>query len=66
MDLLFEENPKWVIGPGSRKKIATIVANRQATEAEVREVDLMNKRGAGGVATLVEDVEDGEKNVIEQ
>lgn len=59
MDLFFEENPKWVIGPGSRQKVATIVANREAAEAEVRHADLTNKRSAEGAADFVEEVKAG-------
>jgi hypothetical protein len=30
IDVLFETNPTWIIGPGSRKKLAVIIANREA------------------------------------
>ena len=33
IDVLFETNPTWFIGPGSRKKLAKIVANRKAAES---------------------------------
>lgn len=33
IDALFETNPTWLIGPGSRKKLAQIVANRKAAES---------------------------------
>jgi hypothetical protein len=33
IDVLFETNPTWLIGPGSRKKIAQIIANHEAGDA---------------------------------
>lgn len=33
MDLLFENNPTWIIGPGSRIKLAAVIENRQEAEA---------------------------------
>lgn len=33
MDVLFEDNPTWIIGPGSRRKLAAIIENRQEAEA---------------------------------
>ncbi|RDW62489.1 hypothetical protein BP5796_10791 [Coleophoma crateriformis] len=41
IDVLFEENPTWLIGPGSRKKLALIIANRQAREQS----DVLEKKG---------------------
>ncbi|KAF2767627.1 general substrate transporter [Teratosphaeria nubilosa] len=33
IDVLFENNPTWIIGPGSRRVLAKIVEDRQADEA---------------------------------
>lgn len=33
MDVLFESNPTWIIGPGSKRQLAAIIANRQEAEA---------------------------------
>lgn len=33
MDVLFENNQIWLIGPGSRKQLAAIIANREEAEA---------------------------------
>ncbi|KAH8882434.1 hypothetical protein GQ53DRAFT_831556 [Thozetella sp. PMI_491] len=38
VDILFEENPTWWIGPGSRKKLAQIVADREVHEEAERVV----------------------------
>lgn len=31
--MLFENNPTWIIGPGSRRQLAAIIANRKEAEA---------------------------------
>lgn len=36
IDVLFETNPTWLIGPGSRKKLAQIITDREAGDAEVK------------------------------
>lgn len=48
IDVLFETNPTWFIGPGSRKKIAAIIENRQASDIMEKkdvkdDVDTTNK-----------------------
>ncbi|KAI1339974.1 general substrate transporter [Xylariaceae sp. FL0016] len=58
IDVFFEENPEWIIGPGSSKKVAAIMANREATEASAKESDLVSK----AKANAIEDVK-GEKTI---
>lgn len=44
IDVLFETNPTWLIGPGSRKKLAVIIENRQASDVrEKYDADLSAK-----------------------
>ncbi|CAJ2511448.1 Uu.00g070730.m01.CDS01 [Anthostomella pinea] len=43
IDIFFEENPKWIIGPGSSKKLAAIMSNREANERSAKESDLVAK-----------------------
>ncbi|PSR79063.1 general substrate transporter [Coniella lustricola] len=49
MDVLFETNPTWVIGPGSRQKIAKIIADREETEKAVRHENIGLKASVVGV-----------------
>lgn len=49
MDVLFEANPTWLIGPGSRKKIAQIIADREEAENVARHEDMALKATAVGV-----------------
>lgn len=51
--MLFEESGEsWLIGPGSRKKLAKIIADREATEAVTAEGE---KDTLGGTAETIED-----------
>ena len=53
ISVLFEESgDSWLIGPGSRKKLAKIIADREATEAVTAEGE---KDTLGGTAEMVED-----------
>jgi hypothetical protein len=57
MDTFFEENQKWIVGPGSSKKVAAIIMNRESAENVMRETDLAKKQGLNGDATMIENVE---------
>ncbi|KAI0015254.1 general substrate transporter [Xylariomycetidae sp. FL0641] len=59
IDVLFEENPKWILGPGSSKKVASIIANREAQETAAKESELVAK----AKADVIEDVKVNEKSV---
>ena len=51
----FEESGgAWLIGPGSRKRLAQIIANREATEAEIAEGE---KENTGGTMETIENIE---------
>lgn len=43
-----------MIGPGSRKRLAQILANREATEAEIAEGE---KESTGGTMETIENIE---------
>ncbi|KAI0479387.1 general substrate transporter [Xylariaceae sp. FL0804] len=46
IDVFFDQNPKWIIGPGSSKKLAKIMADREATETAAKESELVAKAKA--------------------
>lgn len=54
MDELFENNPTWIIGPGSRKKLAAIIKNRQHAEA----VALSGENFVKSTALAIEEAEE--------
>ena len=39
IDVLFETNPTWLIGPGSAKRLADIIANRKERNLLEKQVD---------------------------
>lgn len=45
IDVLFETNPTWLIGPGSKRKLAKIIADRAENNTELRKVDLSKEKG---------------------
>lgn len=53
IDELFETSTSWIIGPGSRKKIAGIIANREMVESST---EGKYDGGVAGSALAVEDV----------
>lgn len=53
IDILFERNPTWIIGPGSRKKLATIVKEREGLD------EMQRQHGHdGGEKEAVKTIED--------
>jgi len=52
IDVLFETNPRWLIGPGSKKKLAAIVQSRQEIEASAA-----HEKHSGKEEEMVESVE---------
>jgi sugar porter (SP) family MFS transporter len=60
IDVLFENNPTWLIGPGSRRKITDITAARKAREL----VDTFSGEKIGGVAERFEYSEKANGKVV--
>ncbi|AEO63159.1 uncharacterized protein THITE_2038523 [Thermothielavioides terrestris NRRL 8126] len=54
VDVLFENNPTWLIGPGSRKKLAAIISNRRASEEAEMNAAREAKEPAEGARGMVE------------
>lgn len=53
IDILFERNPTWIIGPGSRKKLAAIVREREG----LNEIQRQHGHDEKEVVKTIEDVE---------
>lgn len=53
IDVLFESYPTWLFGPGSKKKLAEIIASRQTIDAGEKQIVFAeNKASAERIETI--------------
>lgn len=52
IDILFERNPTWIIGPGSRKKLAAIMREREGLD------EIQRQHGHADEKEVVKNIED--------